>query len=236
MKNNHISLIQKQQQAILSSKINYLNKNNPERAPLEQFIHQVYKKYYAINLSSFYPHLISIKTTNNKLKAVAGIRNAATETLFSEYYLKQDLEITLKQCYGCNISRDSVVEVGNLAPASVGQMRWLITSITAFLHGAGFKYIVFTLAKGVYNAFKRMGLHLDVLADARRDCLPAKLQQEWNDSYYQASPKVLTGDIGYGFLEMQQNIRQANPQLLPLFEQAYQLGLNIKQANVSQVA
>ena len=227
-----ISLMQKQQQTIESSNLHYFDQQSPNRLPLEQLIYQVYKKHYGIELTHFYPNLISIETTKKQIKAVAGIRCAAEELLFSEYYLKDHLETTLKQCYGKEINRDVVVEVGNLAPSSVGQMRWLITSITAFLHGAGFKYIVFTLAPMVYNAFKRMGLHLNILAEAKRECLPKSIKQEWNEQYYQLSPKVLTGDISYGFPLMKENIYQSNQRLIPLFEQAYQLGLKVKQEQV----
>ena len=213
-----------------ASAIHYFEEGRPERARLESFICEVFKKYYNAELDHFYPNLLTIEADARQpgddtiIKAVAGVRCAADEALFSEYYLRQNLANELDNLYGENISRDSVVEVGNLAPANVGQMRWLIASITAFLYSAGFKYIVFTAVPGVYNAFKRMDVPLKQITEACRDCLPEALKDKWGPEYYDLKPMVLAGDIAEGFEIMKQNIYTANKKLIPLFEKACQLG------------
>ena len=227
-----------------ASEIHYFEEGRPERARLERFISEVFKKYYNAELDHFYPNLLTIEADAQQpgddtiIKAVAGVRCAADEALFSEYYLKQDLESELENLYGETISRDSVVEVGNLAPANVGQMRWLIASITAFLYSAGFKYIVFTAVPGVYNAFKRMDVPLKQITEASRDCLPEDLKDQWGPEYYELKPMVLAGDIAQGFEIMKQNIYTANKKLIPLFEKACQLGRDdlAKRTKQGQVA
>ncbi len=221
---------------IYSSQINYFHQGMPQRSRLEAFIGKVYKKYYNTEIDHFYPNLLAIESNNNQehsIKAIAGIRSAEYESLFSEYYLSDDLENTLLNIYHHPISRNSIVEVGNLAPASVGQMRWLITSIAAFLYSTGFKYIVFTGVAGISNAFKRMNLPLEVLAEARRSCLPEDIKNKWGDEYYKCKPMVFSGDIEQIYNIVKEIIYTQkgckSNRLIPLFEKACQLGFKSRQ-------
>lgn len=228
----------------LSATVNYFKQGMPERVRLEDFISRVYKKYYHADIEHFYPDLISIETSQidnsarkltqgaaqeQSIKAVAGVRCAKNEALFSEYYLNYSLESELERVYHKPVSRQVVVEVGNLAPESIGQMRWLITTITGFLYSAGYQYIVFTLVPGIYNAFKRMDIPLKLLAEARHECLPEAIKHKWGPEYYRKNPMVLVGDIAKGFAIVKENVYQSNKQLIPLFEQACKLG---KQARI----
>jgi hypothetical protein len=206
-----------------TAQISYFESGCPERSALEYFINTVFKKYYNAHIDHFYPQLLSIES-DQAIKAVAGFRCAADETLFSEYYLSDTLENELKNNYGQTISRNDIVEVGNLAPANVGQMRWLIASITAFLYSAGFKYIVFTGVPGVFNAFKRMKIPLKQIIEARQECLPTEIKSKWGPEYYQLKPVVLSGDIAQGFELIKDEIYNSNQKLIPLFEKACQLG------------
>ncbi len=211
--------------------ISYLHSGDPKRPRLEHFISKVFKKYYNADIDQFYPSLLSIESDDSDpsnpdkaIKAIAGVRCASDEALFSEYYLSQSLETELTALYNKPISRQVVVEVGNLAPANVGQMRWLIAAITAFLYSAGHKYIVFTAVPGVFNAFRRMDVPLKEITPAKRSSLPEALKDKWGDEYYQAKPMVLAGDIAEGFAIMEENIYQSNKKLIPLFEEACRLG------------
>ncbi len=225
-----------------ASQLDYLERGRPERERLEGFIRSVFKKYYNAELDHFYPNLLTIEAEPEQagdetiIKAVAGVRCAADEPLFSEYYLNHDLETELQNLYGKAISRDSVVEVGNLAPANVGQMRWLIASITAFLYSAGFKYIVFTAVPGVYNAFKRMDVPLKQMTEANRDCLPDALKDKWGPEYYDLKPVVIAGNIAAGFEIMKQNIYGTNQKLIPLFEKACQLGQDVLAKRIRSIS
>ena len=205
----------------------YFEAEHPERARLESFISTIFKKYYHAEIEQFYPNLLSIESVspnNQEIKAVAGVRCASDESLFSEYYLSNPLETELKNLYGINIARHQIVEVGNLAPANVGQMRWLIASITGFLYSAGYQYIVFTAVPGVYNAFKRMNIPLKMITPAQQSCLPKNIQNKWGPEYYELNPSVLAGDIVKGYQLIKQSIYQDNKKLIPLFEKSCQLG------------
>ena len=222
-----------------SAQINYFKQGMSGRAHLEEFIRGVYKKYYNADIDQFYPNLLAIESnTDNSfnsslnqkknIKAVAGVRSAENDHLFSEYYLSDSLEneIASRFSYKMNepVSRKTIVEVGNLAPANVGQMRWLITTITGFLYSAGFKYLLFTGVPGISNSFKRMNIPLEILAEAKQECLPEEIQHKWGPEYYQNNPMVFLGDIELGYEVMKENIYKSNQKLIPLFEQACHVG------------
>ena len=214
-----------------TTQIHFLETGEPGRKHLERFISKVFKNYYNADLDHFYPNLLSIETnepgafkSDDSIKAVAGIRSATEEPLFSEFYLEHPLLKELTAIYDKTISREIVVEVGNLAPANVAQMRWLITVMTGFLYSAGFRYIVFTAIPGVSNAFKRMKLPLNPIIEAKQSRLPDAIKNKWGPEYYQLKPMVLSGDITEIFKRVKVNIYDKNTQYIDLFEQACHLG------------
>lgn len=164
---------------------------HPRRLNAEAFIQDVYFTAYRARLNAFYPLLISIANPDGEYAAVAGIRPAGGEALFSEHYLDEPVERLL------GTGRRLIVEIGNLAPASAGQARWLISTLTAFLTGAGFTHVVFTAVARLHNAFTRMGLPLAKHADALRERLPEALRHDWG-TYYESRPAVYSGDIRVG--------------------------------------
>lgn len=215
--------------------INYFKQGNPERNHLEAFISSIFKQYYNAEIDHFSPNLLAIESSDGNhlnapgtIKAVAGVRCAAEEVLFSEFYLSKSLEKELGLIYNKKISRSDIVEVGNLAPANVGHMHWLIAAITGFLYSAGFKYIVFTAVPGIYNAFNRMDVPLKIITEAKQKCLPDDIQHKWGPEYYELKPMVLSGDIVQGFNIMKKNIYSTNQKLIPLFEKACSLGQNFQ--------
>ena len=164
---------------------------HPRRINAEAFVQAVFFKAYRARLNAFYPLLVSIANPDGAYAAVAGVRPAGGEALFSEHYLDEPIERLL------GIERRWIVEIGNLAPASAGQARWLISTLTAFLTGAGFTRVVFTAVPRLRNAFTRMGLPLAKHADALRERLPDAQQGNWG-TYYESRPAVYSGDIRVG--------------------------------------
>jgi hypothetical protein len=158
---------------------------------------------------------------------VAGVRPAAAESLYTEYYLDTAVEDFLAGKVGCGeISRASIVEVGNLAPATVGQARWLIATLTAYLYSCGFEWVVFTAIPPVYNAFTRLGLPLQMYARADITRLPPEVRNQWG-SYYEAGPVVCYGNIAQGFRHLSAAIRPERRNLWGLWLEAQRLGNEI---------
>ena len=215
---------------VYDAQINIFSQGESGRPHLESFISQIFRKHYNVDINNFYPQLLAIESLNhdvndnNKIKAVAGVRCASEENLFSEYYLSDNLETELNTIYKKDISRQKIVEVGNLAPANIGQMRWLIASITAYLYSAGYEYLIFTAIPTIYNSFKRMDMPVTIMAQANQDCLPDEIKQHWGPEYYSYKPIVIAGDIVKGFEVMKKNIYTKNRKMIPLFEKACCLG------------
>lgn len=172
--------------------ITLVGPDHTDRAQAEALVRKVYRKAYQAHITSFYPFLLTIRNAGGDLVAVAGIRPAGNAPLFIEHYLDKPADKLL------HIPRDQLVEVGNLAPASLGKVRWTIAAVTAFLHGAGFSHVTFTAVPLLYNAFKRLGLQPEFVAAAQADQLSDTLQDDWG-SYYQYNPAVYTGSIKYGY-------------------------------------
>lgn len=186
------------------------------RVDAEAFVQTVFYRAYRARLESFYPLLMSIKYPVGDYAAVAGIRPAGGESLFSEHYLDDPIEEIL------NIERRKIVEIGNLAPASAGQARWLICTLTSFLTGAGFTHVVFTAVPRLQNAFCRMGLPLTKYADALQAMLPVKQRGDWG-SYYENRPAVYGGEIRVGY-DAFSKIMKVDPDLQDVSRRAFDAG------------
>ena len=194
-----------------------MDPSHPERATTEAFVRAVFKDAYDARLTTFYPLLMSIIWPDNRYAAIAGVRPAGAETLFSEHYLDAPIEELL------GVAREKIVEIGNLAPASAGQARWLICTLNAFMSGAGFTHVVFTAVPRLRNAFRRMGLPLLKHTDARPECLPAAEVREWG-SYYNSRPAVYSGDIRIGERAFRKLI-STDPELRDITRRAFRAGL-----------
>jgi hypothetical protein len=187
-----------------------------QRGLAEAFVRAVFQRAYGAALSTFYPLLLGLTDGGGEYAAVAGIRPAGADTLFSEHYLDRPVEALL------STARSGIAEIGNLAPASAGQARWLISTLSAFLMGAGFTHVVFTSVPRLRNAFGRMGLPLTRLADARRERLPVDQQAEWG-SYYDSRPAVYAGDI-VSHTPALLALMAADPELQQLAQRAHAAG------------
>lgn len=231
LENTDISLISKYKAHLrtYAENISVYQQDHPERVRLEAFISDIFRQFYRAQIHQFYPSLLAIETDvgrgkSSSINAVAGVRCAADEPLFSEFYLQHSLESELANIYKRTIHRSNIVEVGNLAPARVGQMRWLIAAISGFLYSAGFKHIVFTAVPNVFNTFKRMNLPLEILTEAKKDSLPENIRHKWGDEYYDLKPVVLSGDITTGYHILRNNIYSQNRKFISLFEKSCELG------------
>lgn len=101
---NNVSLLtdKKTNKSVYNAQIKTLDYGESGRIRQENFINQVFKKYYNVEIKKFYPKLLCIESFTNgsgrqgTIKAVAGVRCASEEALFSEYYLSGDLEDELR--------------------------------------------------------------------------------------------------------------------------------------------
>lgn len=153
--------------------VQVVNDSHHQRQQAEQFIHDVFHHAYGANLRSFYPTLLSFQSADRH-RAAVGYRDGAVRPLFSEQYLDHPADELISARKGNAISRTQLVEVGNLALASPGEARWVIAAVTQYLYEMGYRWVLFTAVKPLFNAFLRLGLKPIELAEADACLLPDK--------------------------------------------------------------
>lgn len=193
-----------------------------DRASMQRYIRDVFRRAYAAELNEFYPHLLGFET-EHCLRGVVGFRDGLVKPLFSEHYLDAPAEDVMRAHLQQAIARPHIAEVGNLALAGAGDARWLIAAMTVLLHAAGYRWVLFTAVPSLFNAFHRLGLHPIRLAapDPRR--LPDGGRQ-WG-RYYATAPTVCAGDIAAGYHKLNTHISLRQPRLHALMEISRALGL-----------
>lgn len=168
------------------------------RSEIEGFIRQCFAAAHGARISHFMPRLLSLSTKRGDLIAAFGLRAASDTRLFLETYLDQPIEQVLQAQLGQPVRREEIIEVGNLSALYPGAARWLIVALTAMLHGEGYKWVTFTGTAALRNGFGRLGLRPVELGAATLDHLPPLDRADWG-CYYDHAPKVMAGDIAYGY-------------------------------------
>lgn len=212
----------------LPAMVTFIPERNTARASLEQFIHDVYAKQYDADIKHFMPALMGLHSQNGSYLAALGMRPADQGHLFLEHYLDKPIENLLSDAthYEDNeISRNSIVEVGNLAAHHAGGTRWLIIALTAYLQGAGYDWVAFTSVPSLRNSFRKLGLKLFKLGDAELSHLPGNEQEYWG-RYYETRPEVMVVNVHhtYGVLEKLLRVEQELTALRDIWQQSFTFG------------
>lgn len=169
---------------------------HPERAACEGFIAARFQHAHGARIGHFSPYLLGVRDALGRWRAASGYTPADGRRLFLEQYLDAPIERVLGQHRGRVIDRDGVVEVGNLAAASIGMARALIPLLARHLDRLGYEWVVFTATRELRNTFARLGLHPVTLARADRSRLLER-EADWG-RYYENDPMVMAGRISHG--------------------------------------
>ncbi|MGD9952835.1 MAG: thermostable hemolysin [Burkholderiales bacterium] len=173
-----------------------MHRTHPQRAGFEAFIAARFARAYGARLTHFLPHLLGVRDALHRWQAAAGYAAAGVQELFLEQYLDAPVELAIARAAGRPVSRNDVVEVGNLAAVSAGMARALIPLLARHLHRMGYRWVSFTATRPLRNSFHRLGLRPLALAAAD----PARLPDggaSWG-SYYAQDPVVMAGRIVLG--------------------------------------
>jgi len=200
-------------------KIEAIDIGHVDRQQVERFIHDRFGIEYSADIRHFMPNLLRLCTDADELIAAAGYRAAGGHKLFLETYLDEPVEKVMSRIHGQIITRDSIVEVGNLADAYPGAGRAAITALTAYLSGMGYQWVVFTGVKKLRNGFKRLGIETEQIGVADTSRLKSGELQSWG-RYYQSGPMVVCGNIMKGFWAL----RIAREVLQPLWRKGLREG------------
>ena len=193
------------------------------RARLEDFIRSTFLRIYRAELATFYPNLAAF-SADGQVRGVIGYRDGIVKPLFSEQYLDAPVEEVMAAYLQHGIARQQIVEVGNLALSSPGDARWAIAAMTVLLRSGGYRWVLFTATKPLFNTFQRLGLRPIPIATPDPKRLPDSGRQ-WG-SYYQAAPRVYAGDIEAGYVKLITHVSDNHPKLYSLLQQARHIGMN----------
>ncbi len=168
------------------------------RLEAERFVQEIFYRLHNAQVTQFMPILMDLRNDAGKLLGVLGLREAVGAGLFLERYLDQPVEQALSIALNETVSRDDIVEVGNLAVASSGGGRWLITALTSFLYAMQRGWVVFTCGPTLRNSFRRLGIHLLDLGAADQARLSTAETLRWG-RYYEQSPRVMASQVSQAY-------------------------------------
>lgn len=164
--------------------------DSADRKELESFVRIIYKRAHKAEINHFMPNLLSVRDTNGVLLAVCGLRHAHQEKLFLETYLDAPIEQLLSQLNDTEVSRNAVLEVGNLAVADPVNVRSLLASISLYLHSTQSEWAVFTGISVLRNSLFKLNMSLQLLGEASIERIPQHEHASWG-TYYNERPQVL---------------------------------------------
>ena len=134
-----------------------------------EFIRRRFLQAYGAEPSLRIPLLLALTSAQGTLLAAVGVRNAALERLFLEDYLSVPVESVMPVP---GVARNKIAEIAHLAGVEAGVSRHLFASLTVWLEGAGYDWVVCTGTDQLRNSFHRLGIATRVLAGANPENLP----------------------------------------------------------------
>lgn len=172
--------------------------DTPFRNHVEEFIHSVFSRAYGADLNQFLPQLMALRDSDNNVVSSLGMRLASEDALFLETYLDTPVETVISEINMAPVSREKIMEVGNLASIHRGGLRQLIVALTSFLTGAEIDWVVFTAVPAVQKAFAALDLNLHPVTAADKTRLSIAEQSKWGN-YYETCPMVVAGKVAEGY-------------------------------------
>lgn len=158
-----------------------------ERQRVSRFIADQYRSHYNACINVDYPNYISVRNGQGTILAAAGFRYAGDNKLFLEQYMERPVESVL------GVSRQQIVEIGNLASLGGGASLFLFMALASYLKTGKTSHAMVTSTASLERRFKLLGLKPERICAAD----PARLAptaEQWG-SYYDAQPWVLSGSV-----------------------------------------
>jgi hypothetical protein len=170
--------------------VRFSKSESADRDELERFISNIFHQAHGAETKRFKPYLMSLRDHDDQLIAACGLQSAATERLFLEFYLDQPTEAVLSEHTGSPVKRGEIVEIGGFSVAESGMARYLITAINDQLHFTSKQWAVLTAVPSLRDAFVRLGMKPEILADADINRLPPEDRMEWGN-YFEQKPQII---------------------------------------------
>ncbi|MCK9504908.1 MAG: thermostable hemolysin [Porticoccaceae bacterium] len=177
--------------------------NDSERGEVEAFIAKKFRDHHNARISTFLPALLSIHC-GGAYTAALGLNPATQGAMFLEQYLDQPAEQVIAALSHQPISRNSIVEVGNLVSSLNGATALLYLMLLAVVQRSGFQWVIFTATPEVQRSIEKIGFKIASICEANPERLNTDSRQ-WG-SYYDAKPWVTLGYVSESLQSCHQNL------------------------------
>lgn len=186
----------------------WIDRDHPDRESIEHFISEVFRNRFGAEVQYFSDVLVGSRDAGGQWNSAVGLSSIAQRPAFLEQYLDRPVEqiISVMQTddpHRHPVARTDIVEFGNLAATRPGIARALILHLAPFLHARNVRWIVFTGVQSLFNSFAKLNYQPIAIAPADPQRLNAT-QDLWG-SYYDASPKVMYGDVDAAYASLFQS-------------------------------
>ncbi len=173
------------------------------RDQVQQYIQHQFKAVYGATVSEFLPFLFTTQNAEG-LTSVVGCQPAATkDPLFLEAYLPQPVEQCLTGLFDDEVTRDDIIEVGNLVAGKLGASHLLFVLLAAIMDKAAYRWVVFTATEQVRQIMEKLHLQPHYLTEATAADLGDK-GRDWGQ-YYVSHPQVVVGDLNEAMATLRQD-------------------------------
>jgi hypothetical protein len=164
---------------------------HPRRIEAERFVQERFERKHDAKVRTFMPSLLLYTDSAGVLLGVAGLRAAASETLFLERYLHMPIEQAIAAQTGARARRGEIVEVGNFACRSPHVAARFVSALPRFLLEHEYVWVTFTATKSVRRILRCLGARCADLGRAEGACA-GRAADDWG-RYYDSDPRVMAG-------------------------------------------
>lgn len=187
------------------------------RGGAEQAVKRIFRQVYNADISDFSTLLITAESEQN-IDAVIGLRNAGQAPLFLESYMDQPIEQILVKQHGLSITRDNLIEIGNLVAIRSGTSRQLFIMLAFALAKAGVEWVTFTATAQVEQLLTKLGLAPVAICKAQHQAV-VNGESSWG-SYYENPPTVCYGNVKQAIEVLKQapTVSAIYPMIEPVIE------------------
>lgn len=163
------------------------------RKAAEQFIGDAYHKAFQARITHFYPSIVVLEDRREALCGAVGARSAHGQDLFLEQYLERPVTDLISLHTQRKVERFGVVEMGNLSVSRPALTYPYMSLIGAWLETFGVQWLVFALTRTLRCLFRRSGVDMVELCEARPERLGAQAAS-WG-RYYDHQPVVVAMEL-----------------------------------------
>jgi hypothetical protein len=163
-----------------------------ERESVEDYVRARFARRHGARIVHFLPNLIALGTAGRYCGAV-GLAAAANGPLFAETYLDAPIERQIAAATGEEVSRNDILEIGNLVSTWKGSSLLLFVFLTEVIAALGHRWVLFTATREVESLLARLNYRPVALAEADPARLPDR-GASWG-TYYRNVPRVMFGEV-----------------------------------------